>query len=127
MSLKLCDTIEEVLKNLTAEDFIKTLEKFNMDKCLGLKDSMMYIIGSGSHFEFLYNCDYKHAIHEYTKMNVFSCVGTIIDRVTAYHSLLEKYHCMESSSGYVYCYILPISNMRDLGIKLNNEEEGKVR
>lgn len=123
MGMCFCDVIKEILKDFDKK-FPKFLDDMNksIEKAFGLKDSMMYIIGSGSHFEFLFNCDYEHAYEEYKKMSVFYSVGNCVDKVSAYHALLEKYYAMESSTGYVFCYIMPIDNMRDIGINLIDSE-----
>ena len=124
VSMRFCDVMVEVLKKLSEPEFKNFLKDFNkkLEKSLGLKDSMMYIIGCGSNFQFLFNCDYDHALEEYHKMDIFYCTGTLADKVTAYHSMIEKYHCMESNSGYVHCFILPIDSMKDLNIHLIEEK-----
>lgn len=125
VSMRFCDVMVEIIKKLEEpgvfNNFLKDFNK-KLVKAFGLKDSMMYIIGSGSSFQFLFNCDYEHALEEYHKMDIFYCTGILADKVTAYHSMIEKYYCMESNSGYVHCFILPINSMKDCNIHLLEEK-----
>lgn len=70
-----------------------------------------FCIGSGSCFNVYKNITWSQAKKIYKDMGVFHCVGTRILKKESLNTLFEKYHCMESNSGYVSCFIFEIDNI----------------
>lgn len=79
-----------------------------------------FCIGSGSVFNVYKNITWTQAKEIYKDMDVFQCVGTRILKKESFNILFEKYHCMESNSGYVSCFIFEINNIIE-----NKKEEQK--
>ena len=119
---------ENTVKNLRFCDVIKTMfEDGTMEKSFAIsmyklkhmfdgtifesKEPDTFLVGSGSNFNVYSGYSYKEILKIYKKLPCFYSTGSLVGKSEAYCFLLEQYYAMESSTGYVYCYIIPINNI----------------
>lgn len=94
------------------ESIIASMEKCHKQIYAVYPDDIVSVcIGSGSSFTVHQYISWEKAYKLFTEYKSNLPLGSRISKKSSGSYILESYHCMESQSGEIYCFMFPIDKV----------------